>query len=236
MPTTQSQAASSGQQPGQSSSSTTIEAEIEKVTTVTEEQWKAKKDVLSRKTAEWVIGRSEEQKDVELVVSAIGEETDSRNISSNQPPADAPDERPVSAVAPQVALLAIKAACEKRGCPTEVGQVSLYPPVFKKKPELTEEQIAAMREPNPELPRDFEEFRRVTAKAQDEFSALVDPDMLTEQEVANLTKFGESVEDHFADYDVDPGDTGAASSAAMEIAEGAADEKTEEKTASVDPQ
>ena len=171
MPATQSQAASSGQQPGQSSSSTTIEAEIEKVVTVAEEQWKEKKDVLSRKTAEWVMKRSQEQKDVELVVSAIGEETDSRNISSNQPPADTPDERPVSAVAPQVALLAIKAACEKRGCPTEVGQVSLYPPVFKKKPELTEAQIAAMREPNPELPRDLEEFRRVTANAQDEFSA-----------------------------------------------------------------
>ena len=92
-----------------------------------------------------------------------------------------------------------------------------------------------MREPNPELPRDLEEFRRVTAAAEDEFSALVGPNTLTEQEIASLAKFGESVEDHFADYDADPGYTGSASSTAMDIAEGAADEKTEGKIASANP-
>ena len=105
-----------------------------------------------------------------------------------------------------------------------------------KKPELTEEQSAAMREPNPEFPRDLEEFRRVTAAAEEEFVALVDPNTLTEKEIASLAKFGESVEDHFADYDVDPGDTGGAvTSTAMDIEREAADENTEGKTTSVNP-
>ena len=88
-----------------------------------------------------------------------------------------------------------------------------------------------MREPNPELPRDLEEFRRVTAATEDEFVAVVGPIMLTEKEVENLAKFGESVEDHFADYDEDAGDTGGASaSTAMDIEGEAAGKKTEEKT------
>ena len=46
-----------------------------------------------------------------------------------------------------------------------------------------------------------------------------------------MTKYGESVEDHFADYDVDPGDIGASSSTMMETTKGTADDKP----ASVDP-
>ena len=78
-----------------------------------------------------------------------------------------------------------------------------------------------MQKPNLELPRDLDEFRRVTANARDEFSALVDPNMLSEQELASVTKYGESVEDHFADYDVDPGETGASSSTVMKTTAGA---------------
>ena len=78
-----------------------------------------------------------------------------------------------------------------------------------------------MQKPNPELPRDLDELRRVTANARDEFSVLIDPNMLTPQELASVTKYGESVEDHFADYDEDLGDTGASSSTTKEPTEGA---------------
>ena len=78
-----------------------------------------------------------------------------------------------------------------------------------------------MQKPNPELPCDLDEFRRVTAKARDEFSVLIDPNMLTPQELASVTKYGESVGDQFADYDEDPGDTGASSSTAMKTTAGA---------------
>ena len=80
-----------------------------------------------------------------------------------------------------------------------------------------------MRKPNPELPRDLDEFRRVTANAQDDLSALVDPDMLTDKRACELVEVWRVGADRFADYDIDPGNTGATSSTMLKTTAGAAD-------------
>ena len=211
----------------------TIAKTVEGIEDVGEEQWKTKKDLLGHDSADLMLKRINEKKDVEAVLQNMGEESDVRMTPADTEIHDKDDDKPVASVAPQIAHLAIKAACEKDADVGKVtGKVSLYPSATIKGPELSPEQYEALREPTPGLPSDLTEFQRVVAPAKDEFVQLIDKKELMEKEITEVAKFGESIE-HF-DFEGDDlykGKAGSASSGtAAVVAKTGEAETTEEKT------
>ena len=169
-----------------------------------EQQWREKKDILSRENAFKLIrsataSSSSGTRDAfEAALGQIGQDTDESGGSglkrddedTLQRPVPGTEERPLAALGPQVAVLARKEQCKKFGAETETGKVSMYSTAFFGKDELTESQVAALREPNPEIKQDFEEFRRLTAPASDEFKVMIDPNNLMPDELATLYEHG----------------------------------------------
>ena len=207
---------------------------IANVDDVGEEQWKTKKDLLSNYSAEWMLQKIDKTKDVEAVLQGMGEESDVQMTPASTEIHDKDEDKPVASVAPQIAHLAIKAACEKDAEASKaIGKVSLYRSATIKGPELSPEQYEALREPTPGLPSDLSEFQRIVAHAKDEFVQLINKAELTEKEIAGVARFGESIEDFdFASDDFNKGKAGSASSGtAAVVAKTGEAETTAEKTA-----